>query len=141
MRKNQRKENSNGYSESTYRKKLNGMPREAGRAVVEKAVTLYVVLTDRETPFWARALVISVLAYWIAPLDAAPDIIPLAGYVDDLAVMALALIRLGGLVTPAMHGRVQRMLLEGMREPTRKGRTTKHETERQEQGNDTGGES
>ena len=141
MRNSQRKERNNGYSENTYRKKLNGMPHEAGRAVVEKAVTLYVVLTDRETPFWARALVISALAYWIAPLDATPDFIPLAGYVDDLAVMALALIKLGGLVTPAMHGRVQRMLPEGMREPTRKGKPKKHETKHQERGDNTGGES
>ncbi len=57
------------------------MPADAGRAVVEKAVTLWVVLSDPETPLWARSLVILALAYWIAPLDAVPDAIPVAGYV------------------------------------------------------------
>ncbi|MBP7831376.1 MAG: DUF1232 domain-containing protein, partial [Kiritimatiellae bacterium] len=75
------------YSERAFWRKLSGLPRTAGMAAVERAVTLYVVLTDRDTPLWARALVIAALGYFIYPLDAVPDAVPLAGLADAVAMM------------------------------------------------------
>ena len=93
------------YSEPDFWQKVGGMPRDAGRAVVEKAVTLYVILTASETPLWARALVVGALGYFICPIDAIPDVIPVVGYADDVAVMALVLTQLDRFVTPAMRDR------------------------------------
>lgn len=106
------------YSERAFWRKLSGLPRTAGMAVVERAVTLYVVLTDRDTPMWARALVVAALGYFIVPMDAVPDAVPFAGLADDVAVMGAALAQLGRLVTPAVRGRVQRLLPEGLRADT-----------------------
>lgn len=103
------------YSERAFWRKLSGLPRTAGMAVVERAVTLYVILTDRDTPLWARALVVAALGYFVVPTDAVPDVVPLAGLADDVAVMGAALVQLGRLVTPAVRGRVQRLLPEGLR--------------------------
>ena len=131
------------YSEPDFWRKVGGMPRDAGRAVVEKAVTLYVILTASETPLWARALVVGALGYFICPLDAIPDVIPVVGYADDVAVMALVLTQLDRFVTPAMRGRVQRLLPEGMRtKPTddNERRIRRHE-QIEHEGSGTGGES
>lgn len=124
---------NDGYSESAFRRKVREMPRGAGRAIVEQAITLYVILTDRETPLWARALVITALAYWITPLDAVPDAVPMVGYLDDAVVLAVALAKLDGHITPGMRERVRRMM-PGWAKKSTKERTTKdHEEEQQGQ--------
>ena len=41
-------------------------------------------------PAWAIAAIIGAIIYVISPLDAVPDIIPIAGWVDDGAVVAAA---------------------------------------------------
>ena len=76
------------YSEDQFWRKVGEFPRDAGRAVVEKAVSLYVILTDRDTPMWARALIVGALGYFICPLDAIPDFLPVIGFLDDAAVLA-----------------------------------------------------
>ena len=103
------------YSERSFRQKLGAMPRKAGRVVVERAVTLYVILTDRETPVWARALIVGALGYFICPIDAIPDVIPVLGMADDVAVMGLVLTQVNRFLTPAMGERVQRLMPEGMK--------------------------
>ena len=58
---------------------------------MEKALCLYYAARRPETPTWAKAVIVSVLAYFIAPLDAIPDFTPLVGFTDDLGVFASAL--------------------------------------------------
>lgn len=103
------------YSERGLRQKLGAMPRNAGRLVVERAVTLYVILTDRETPMWARALIVGALGYFLNPMDLVPDVIPVLGYADDAAVMGIVLGTVNHLATPQVMERVQRLMPEGMK--------------------------
>jgi uncharacterized membrane protein YkvA (DUF1232 family) len=81
---------SAAYSESSLRRKLARHARTAGEAVVERTLQLHYALQKPELPGWARARVIGALGYFILPLDAIPDIVPGAGYLDDLGVLALA---------------------------------------------------
>lgn len=53
------------------------------------AATLAVA--DPKTPAWAKAVIAGAIAYVICPLDAVPDFIPLAGWIDDIAVLGAAL--------------------------------------------------
>jgi uncharacterized membrane protein YkvA (DUF1232 family) len=103
------------YSERGFKRKIARMPRRACRGVVEQALTLYAVLTDRETPVWARALIVGALGYFIWPLDAIPDGVPVLGYADDVAVMAFALSQVAQFVTPAVRRRVERLMPEGLK--------------------------
>ena len=80
--------------------------------IVEKALVLYVILTDRFTPAWVRALVVAALVYLINPLDLVPDAIPGIGLADDLAVLALTLERLSRFATPRVRMRAKRMAPE-----------------------------
>lgn len=103
------------YSEAGFKRKVARMPRRAGRMVLERAILLYVIMTDREVPMWARALIIGALGYFVWPLDAVPDAIPVLGYMDDAAVMGLVLSQVGRFVTQAMRERVERLMPEGMK--------------------------
>ncbi|MBB3973875.1 YkvA family protein [Hansschlegelia beijingensis] len=61
----------------------------------EDAVAAYYCAFDRETPTHVRATLIGALAYFVLPLDALPDFVPLMGFADDASVLAatLALVR------------------------------------------------
>ena len=48
-----------------------------------------------------RATLLGALAYFVLPLDAIPDILPVIGFSDDAAVMFLAFQALTSHITPA----------------------------------------
>jgi uncharacterized membrane protein YkvA (DUF1232 family) len=78
------------YSEQSFQRKLARHGRAAGEAVVERALQLYYAMQKPDLPAWARTAIVGALGYFIVPLDAVPDILPGAGYADDLGVLALA---------------------------------------------------
>ena len=76
------------YSEESLWEKITKFAVKAGEGVIEKALTLYETMKDEDTPVWAKATIISALGYFISPVDAIPDIIPVVGFSDDLGVLA-----------------------------------------------------
>ncbi len=81
-----------GYSEPDFWDKLQRFASMAGYAVIEKALWLYYAAQLPETPASAKSVIYGALAYFILPVDTVPDFIPGAGYVDDLSVLAFAVL-------------------------------------------------
>ena len=79
------------YSEEKYWTKLTNFAKKAGSGVVEKSLWLYFAAQEEKTPLWAKTTIYGSLGYFISPIDAIPDITPIAGYSDDLGVLVLAL--------------------------------------------------
>lgn len=63
----------------------------AGRKTLLSALILFYCLKDRDTPTWAKGVIIGALGYLILPVDLIPDIIPGAGYGDDWGAIVAAL--------------------------------------------------
>jgi len=82
---------SKDFSEQSLSDKLCKFAKTAGKEVIEKVLQMYFSLKDPDTPGWAKSIIIAALGYFICPLDAIPDIVPLAGYSDDLGALAMAL--------------------------------------------------
>ncbi len=55
------------------------------------ALKLFYAARRKETPAWARGVMIGAVLYLVTPLDAVPDVIPGVGYADDLSVLMAAL--------------------------------------------------
>ena len=49
-------------------------------------------------PAWAIATIIGAIIYVVSPIDAVPDIIPVAGWLDDAGVVAAAIGALGTVI-------------------------------------------
>ncbi|MEX0776101.1 MAG: YkvA family protein [Phycisphaeraceae bacterium] len=79
------------YSDETFWDKLKRYALVAGKPVVEMALQLFYALQAPKTPKWAKTVIIVALAYFILPVDAVPDVIPVAGYTDDLGALAAAI--------------------------------------------------
>lgn len=79
------------YSETRFWDKLKKYAKVAGSEVIEKALWLFYAAQRPETPAWAKAVIYGALAYFILPTDAIPDMVPLAGYTDDMGALAAAI--------------------------------------------------
>jgi len=90
MKEMKENEYAQEYSEESFWEKLGKFALRAGREVVVQALTLYYCMRDRDTPKWAKGVIVGALGYFILPLDAIPDFTPLIGYADDLGALTAA---------------------------------------------------
>jgi uncharacterized membrane protein YkvA (DUF1232 family) len=59
--------------------------------LAHETVSMYFCLLDPATPVWVKATAAAALAYFVLPLDAVPDLLPIVGLSDDVSVLAAAL--------------------------------------------------
>ena len=52
---------------------------------------LYLAARDPRTPWYAKAVIVCVVAYALSPIDLIPDFIPVLGYLDDLLLLPLGI--------------------------------------------------
>jgi uncharacterized membrane protein YkvA (DUF1232 family) len=76
------------------RKQARGFLKEALMLIPNFLKLLYRLMKDRRVPLAEKALLIGVIIYVVSPLDFIPDLIPFIGQVDDLYLIALAVLRL-----------------------------------------------
>jgi uncharacterized membrane protein YkvA (DUF1232 family) len=78
------------YSDSRFWEKAKGYAKVAGRKALEPALKMYYSATDKDTPLWAKSAIYGALGYFISPIDAIPDLLPVLGYTDDIGVLVAA---------------------------------------------------
>lgn len=81
---------TSSYDESSLWEKIKKFSKSAGEELIKLALELFYALNDPSTSLPTKTLIIAALGYFISPIDAIPDIIPIAGYTDDLGVLTLA---------------------------------------------------
>ncbi len=69
--------------------------RKLGRVLVqtpfaEELLAAYYCAFDRATPAHVKATLVAAIAYFVLPMDAIPDFLPVLGFTDDAAVLAAA---------------------------------------------------
>ena len=79
------------YSADRLTSKLAAIAKKAGDKIIVTALILFHCLQDRDTPAWARTIIVGALGYLILPTDLVPDIIPGAGLTDDWGALVAAL--------------------------------------------------
>lgn len=95
------------YSEDSLWRKIAAFAGRAGRETIEQVLVLYHCCLDGDTPVWAKTVIVSALGYFIAPLDAIPDLMPGVGFSDDLGAVAMALATVLAHVKPEHRRRAQ----------------------------------
>ena len=84
--------------------------------MLRQALTLYVLLKDKDVPKWIKASIIGALGYFIFPFDLIPDFLPVAGYLDDVGLMAGLVRQLYVYTTPEVMEKVDELLPEWAKE-------------------------
>ncbi|WP_028401459.1 YkvA family protein [Ectobacillus panaciterrae] len=81
------------FSAEAFWHKTKHVAKKAGHLVIYSGLLLFYVLKKPEVPKRTKATIIGALAYFIAPVDAIPDILAGIGYTDDLGVLSIALVQ------------------------------------------------
>ncbi len=61
------------------------------RRLRNDCMVLYRASKDPDTPWFAKAFIVLVVAYALSPIDLIPDFIPILGYLDDLILIPLGI--------------------------------------------------
>ena len=86
------------FSPSKLWEKLRSYAEVAGVKVVYSALLMFYAYRRKETPSWAKHIVIGTLGYFLAPFDAIPDLSPIIGYTDDVGVLSFGLVTIAAYV-------------------------------------------
>lgn len=100
------------FDEGSFWHKVKNFAAAAGREVIEKALWLYYAAQAPETPVWAKTAIYAALAYFVLPLDAIPDFVPVAGYTDDLGTLAAAVGTVSLYITADVKNQAQQKLAD-----------------------------
>ncbi|MCP5163008.1 MAG: DUF1232 domain-containing protein [Hahellaceae bacterium] len=95
------------YSGAGFWKKLLNQSKNAGKEVVSNALTLYYTAKAKETPVWCKTVILGTLGYFISVIDGIPDMTPILGYSDDMALMIAAITTLASHITPEIKAQAQ----------------------------------
>jgi uncharacterized membrane protein YkvA (DUF1232 family) len=80
------------FDDQGFWSKVTGAVRNAGEAAVTQAFKAYFVAQATTTPTWAKAVLYGALVYFVLPLDAVPDALPVVGFSDDVTALGAALV-------------------------------------------------
>jgi uncharacterized membrane protein YkvA (DUF1232 family) len=61
--------------------------RARAAALKTETHAVYLAALDPRTPWYAKALVLLVVAYALSPIDLIPDFVPVLGYLDDAIII------------------------------------------------------
>jgi len=100
------------YSENSFWDKVKSFALTAGKEVIELALQLYYTLQSPATPIWAKSVILGALGYFVSPIDAIPDIIPIVGYTDDLGVLVAAVATVASHITDEIKEKAAAKLRE-----------------------------
>jgi len=83
---------SNG-GDSAFREQFWRKARSVAASIpfAEDLLAAYYCAFDHSTPLPVKASLVGALAYFVLPIDAIPDVLPVLGFTDDAAVLATAI--------------------------------------------------
>lgn len=78
----------------------------------EDLLAAWICARDPATPRRVRLTLLAALGYFVLPVDALPDIMPILGFTDDAAVIAAALAAVAGSITPEHREKARQAMAE-----------------------------
>ena len=87
------------FSFNNLMQKIKETAKKAGLKAIYMALLLYYALESPTISVMDKAIIYGALGYFISPIDIIPDILPLVGLTDDIAVLAWAFNRIKHNVT------------------------------------------
>lgn len=86
------------FSESGFWQKIQRFARHIGLKGAYSALLLFYAYRRKDTPGWAKRLIVGVLGYFLAPIDMIPDLSPIIGLTDDIGWLSFAVVMIAGYI-------------------------------------------
>lgn len=80
------------FSSSKLVQRLPNYLKAIGIKAIYTVLLLFNAYQRKETPTWAKNIILGTLGYLLAPIDGIPDITPFLGFTDDMGVVSFGLV-------------------------------------------------
>ena len=91
----------------------NGAKR-LGTKAVYSALLMFYAYKRKDTPAWAKRIVIGTLGYLLAPIDAIPDLSPFIGFTDDIGILSIGVVAIAGFINDEVKEKARTQLEKWM---------------------------
>lgn len=81
-----------------------------GIRLVYSALLLFHAYQSKDTPKWAKNIVIGSLAYFLSPIDGIPDLSPFIGFTDDLGILSFGMVSIACYIDKDVRKRARKNL-------------------------------
>jgi len=82
----------------------------AGRTLALPALEAFEILIEPSIPSQVRMSMLAALTYLIMPMDLVPDLVPIAGFSDDLVALTAVISLWSSHITPEIRSKARRKL-------------------------------
>ncbi len=86
------------FSEVKLWSTLKRYARMAGIKTVYTVLLMFHAFKRKDTPKWAKTIITGLLGYFLAPIDAIPDLSPFVGLTDDFSLLSVGLVTVAGYI-------------------------------------------
>jgi len=100
----------NKFSKERLAQKVNNTFGKLGQKVVYTVLLLYYAYGNKDTPSWAKNIIIGALGYFLSPIDAIPDLSPFLGYTDDIGILSFGLVTIACYITDTVRSQAEQKL-------------------------------
>lgn len=90
--------------------KLRKVASNLGVKVVYTILLLFFAFRRKETPSWAKNIVLGTLGYFLSPFDAIPDLTPIVGYTDDIGILSFGLVTIAAYINDDVREKARKRL-------------------------------
>lgn len=104
------KKDKSEFSEERFWKKIFNYAKQAGIKTIYSALLLFNAYRKKETPTWAKNVILGALGYFISPIDAIPDLTPFLGYTDDIGILGFGLVTIASYVDEGVRKKSREQL-------------------------------
>ena len=108
--KNPFKKYAEAFSKNAFWKQMQKIVLHVGQKTVYTILLMYYAFVRKETPHWAKNIIIGVLGYLLTPFDAVPDLTPIIGYTDDIGVLTFGLVTIACYVNDEVRAKARERL-------------------------------
>ena len=78
--------------------KITNYAQKAGIKVIYTVLLMWYAYKRKDSPTWAKRIILGSLAYFISPIDMIPDLTPFLGFTDDLGILGMGLVAIAAYV-------------------------------------------
>lgn len=86
------------FSEGSFKEKIVSITKSASSRTIYTAMLLYFAYRRKDTPAWAKRIVVGALGYLVMPFDAIPDLSPFIGLTDDIGILSFGLVTIAAYI-------------------------------------------
>lgn len=103
---------SGEFAEDSFWNKCKRYATSIGRGGLKNAFILYYALRSNKLDFRHKAAVLGALGYLISFIDAVPDLTPIIGYTDDLAILSAAVMAIADVIDDDVKQQAEAKVVE-----------------------------